>query len=207
MDSTLYTAAVSGDIGVLVQNKDKLADEVTPKNNTVLHLVSHFGKTECVPDIISMVPSLIYRVNSNDESALHVATRKGHYGVVMELIRCAVSFESGVESGVGSVKEMLRMRNKHGDTALYDAVRYKHRNVVEALTREDPEFSHPANNVGETPLYIAAERGYDDLVDVILKTCTSPTYGGPSGRTALHAAIFSDNEGTKFYNHDCHLSI
>ncbi|KAL7251586.1 hypothetical protein ACSBR1_013429 [Camellia fascicularis] len=62
------------------------------------------------------------------------------------------------------------------------------------LIQEDPGFTYRANNAGGSPLYIAAEGGYLEVVSDILKTCRAPAYGGPAGRTALHAAVISNNE-------------
>ncbi|XP_035545056.1 protein ACCELERATED CELL DEATH 6-like [Juglans regia] len=59
----------------------------------------------------------------------------------------------------------------------------------------DPEFSFGANVDGETPLYLAAERQFPDLVSEILNKLKSPAYDGPLGRTALHAAACYDDEG------------
>lgn len=45
-------------------------------------------------------------------------------------------------------------------------------------------------NIGETPLYLYVNRGYNvDVLSQMLKTCTPPEYGGPDGKTALHAAV------------------
>ncbi|KAJ9701401.1 hypothetical protein PVL29_006655 [Vitis rotundifolia] len=85
---------------------------------------------------------------------------------------------------------MLRMMNQEGDTALHEAVRYRHPKVVKLLIKEDPKFTYGPNNKGCSPLYMAAERGFDDLVDIILETSvTSPDHRGLKGRTALHAAV------------------
>lgn len=97
--------------------------------------------------------------------------------------------------GGGTAKDMMRVPNEEGDTALHEAVRNHHPVAVQLLTREDPEFCHPANKAEETPLYLAAERGYVGLLFVMLKTCNAPAYGGPGGRTALHAAVIHDFEG------------
>ena len=198
MDTELYNTAISSNTNVLMQNMDRLAVESTSNNNIVLHLVSQIGKSECVIEIVSMHPSLICWVNSNGDFAIHLAARNGYNSVVVARIGCAMSIDQELESGIGLAKEMLRMRNVHGDTALYDAVRFNYINTTKTLTREDPEFSHTSNNIGETPVCIAAERKYDDLVAVILKICTSPAYGGSRGRTALHGAILANSEGTRF---------
>jgi hypothetical protein len=57
------------------------------------------------------------------------------------------------------------------------------------LISKDPNFSYSANDAGETPLYIAAERGFEDVLFQILDECKSPMHGGPLGRTALHAVV------------------
>lgn len=80
------------------------------------------------------------------------------------------------------------------DTALHEATRFNHLNVVEILTKEDTKFSYSANDSGDTPLYLAAERGYHDLVFKMLETCKYPTYGGRNGKTALHAAMVCNDE-------------
>ena len=74
-------------------------------------------------------------------------------------------------------------------------MRYHHSEVVKLLTEEDPEFSYGANSEGNTPLYIAADRGFRDLVQVILDKSSSPAHSGIKGRTALHAAVILNDQG------------
>ncbi|KAK3008597.1 hypothetical protein RJ639_014716 [Escallonia herrerae] len=93
---------------------------------------------------------------------------------------------------------MLRMLNKESDTPLHEAVRNCHFDVDKFLVEEDPDFSCPANNAEETPLYLALEKGYDELVSLIFETCTAPAYSGPYGRTALHRAAISNSKGSFF---------
>ncbi|XP_049386870.1 ankyrin repeat-containing protein ITN1-like [Solanum stenotomum] len=54
----------------------------------------------------------------------------------------------------------------------------------------DPKHDFPANNAGETPLYLAAESGFHDALIEILNVYEEPTYvAGPFNRTPLHAAV------------------
>ena len=69
---------------------------------------------------------------------------------------------------------------------------------MKLLTEADPDFSYSANDAGETPLYMAAERQFPDLVSEILGTCRSPAHSGPLGRTILHAAVIWDDIGTRY---------
>ena len=197
MDSSLYRAAMEGNINVLLQNKDQLEVQVTPNNNTVLHIAAMFGNTQSVIEILNMCPSMCRRVNSKGETSLHIASREGHSDIVRKLIEFAKALDEELENGVGTAMEMLRMTNDDKDTALYEAVRNHHFVVAQLLTQADPEYLNPANNAEETPLYLAAERGYIGLVSVILKTCRSPAYGGPGGKTALHSAVLGNFEGSQ----------
>ena len=70
--------------------------------------------------------------------------------------------ERDIESGIGADKAILRMTNNENDTALHEAVRYHHPEVVKLLIEEDPEFTYDANFSGGTALYMAAERGFGD---------------------------------------------
>ncbi|KAM1587644.1 hypothetical protein ACFX10_026774 [Malus domestica] len=56
-------------------------------------------------------------------------------------------------------QKLIRKTNNKKDTALHEAVLFNYFGVVEILTKEDPEFSYSANDAGETPLYLAVERG------------------------------------------------
>ncbi|KAG6738050.1 hypothetical protein POTOM_059589 [Populus tomentosa] len=125
----------------------------------------------------------------------------GHSNVIKVLIDRAKALPTDSESGVTEAKKMLRMTTEEQDTALHEAARNRRSHVVEILTKEDPEFSYSANVHGETPLYITAsiglwteERG--KVVDEILGNSISVDYGGPKGRTALHAAIMVGDDET-----------
>ncbi|KAL7251591.1 hypothetical protein ACSBR1_013434 [Camellia fascicularis] len=221
MDPGLYRAAKEGNIVVLEQSVDQLEAQVTPNKNTVLHIAAQFGNSQCVREILSKNSLLLNRQNAKGDTALHVAAREGHSEIVKSLIECATSLDHhhvAIESGSEITKKMLRATSDDdGDTALHDALRYRQPglvrlkpfkprplrqpllrpkpDLVRLLIEEDPGFTYQANNAGESPLYIAAERGFLEVVSDILKTCRAPAYGGPAGRTALHAAVISNNEG------------
>ncbi|KAH7844789.1 hypothetical protein Vadar_031688 [Vaccinium darrowii] len=192
MDPNLYRAAMEGNIAFLLQNKDQFELQVTATNNTVLHVTVLFQ--DCVENLISLLnsqPSLLCRVNSRGETAFQIAARKGRTALVKALIAFAKTLGQDPESIVRITNDMLRKTNEDKDTALHEAVRGNHVSVVKLLVEEDPEFLYNPNNSSETPLYLAAERNYCKIVTKILRTCPSAAYGGPNGRTALHAAVFA----------------
>ncbi|KAM7461958.1 hypothetical protein LguiA_030079 [Lonicera macranthoides] len=194
MDSKLYNAAISGNIKFLGQTKDQIGVQLTQDRKNVLHLASQLGHIEAVKVILSMQPSLISEVNSSGETALHLAVRGGHTCVARVLMDCARKSDDNLESGPCLWQLILWAENDDGETALHEAARFNRREVLSMLLKEDSTFEHSANKMGETLLYIAASRGFVQLVDVILNNCWAPAYSGPNGTTALHRAVVCGSE-------------
>ncbi|KAK0605175.1 hypothetical protein LWI29_023784 [Acer saccharum] len=127
-----------------------------------------------------------------------MAARHGHADVVKFLLdECKKTYQNDHDQklGIKSTKLMLQMTNEAKDTALHEAVRYNHLDMAQLLTREDPSLPYDANTAGETPLYLAAERGYAKVLKEILGTCDSPADHGLYDRTALHVAIIRNDMG------------
>ncbi|XP_052192684.1 ankyrin repeat-containing protein ITN1-like [Diospyros lotus] len=195
MDSELYKAAMEGNIEVLRQHEDQLGHQLTPRNNTVLHVAAQFpDNTGCVKEILNLQPSLLPGINSKGETALHIAARLGCDNTIRELLDFArTPSPVDPESEAAVTKLLLWMTTfEEKDTALHEAVKNNSLGVVKLLVKEDPDLSDVANSYEETPLYLAAERRHLDIVSTILETCRKPAFGGPNGRTALHAAVIAD---------------
>ncbi|XP_041005527.1 ankyrin repeat-containing protein At5g02620-like isoform X2 [Juglans microcarpa x Juglans regia] len=214
MDPRIYKAAAEGKLKDLEhESPDPLDGFLTVNQNTILHicissiLVEEMYPTtggtdstsaaEFVEDVLDKCPSLLLKANAEDDTPLHMAARYGHASIVKVLIEHKKSQCQDLESGVvEATTEMIGKLNKERDTALHDAVRHNHIEVVKQLLMEvDPKFSFGTNVAGETPLYLAAERHFPDLVSEILNKFKYPAYDGPLGRTALHAAAFWGDEG------------
>ncbi|ESR33367.1 hypothetical protein CICLE_v10007131mg [Citrus x clementina] len=182
------------------------------KANSLWRMISTFKKQSSSDDrevirgenfvrvILEMCPILLLKANAKGETLLHIAARHGHYDIVQVLIaECKKPHQNNPEEGVAAARLMLGTTNEAKDTALHEAVRYNQVDVVKMLTKEDPNLSYDANEAGETPLYLAAERGYKDVMEDILSTCESPVDHGPMGRTALHAAAFREYTLQTYY--------
>ncbi|XVF37731.1 hypothetical protein REPUB_Repub20aG0035000 [Reevesia pubescens] len=187
MDRDLFKAAEAGDM--------KLFDMYQViKKDKQQHSVDFLQK------LVDKCPSLLMQSNANREIPLHIAARHGHSHVVKFLIESTKILQSeDLEKGLEAtrMREMLRRTDEEENTAFHRAAEYGHLDVLRLLIKEvDLDFAFSANTSGQTPLYIAARGGYHDLVAEILKHRKSVAYGGPLGRTVLHAAVMA-RDGAK----------
>ncbi|KAK4854670.1 hypothetical protein QYF36_000019 [Acer negundo] len=169
----LLDNAVNGNIELFKQTAEQLNLIVTPIKNTVLHIniASKKVSTVFVEEILRICPSLLVQVNVQGDTPLHVAAKFECIDVVTALIRKAKDQREDLESGIRADRKMLRMINNKGNTALHEAMRSKCIEVIKILIEEDSGFSYSANHCGETPLYIAAENGFLEGVEKMLRRC------------------------------------
>ncbi|KAH9681275.1 ANK REP REGION domain-containing protein [Citrus sinensis] len=198
MDPNLFKAAAAGNLEPF---KD-IAREVIKRlltaktKNTILHVnirskESENASTKFVEEILEKCPLLLLQVNAKGETPLHVAAKFGHSDIVRVLVERAKLLQhenEELESGIRTARHMIRMTNKEKNTALHEAVCHQNVDVVEILTKEDPDYPYSANNDGKTPLYMAADYRSSDMVLALLENSTSASHEGPNGKTALHAA-------------------
>ncbi|XP_057990380.1 protein ACCELERATED CELL DEATH 6-like [Hevea brasiliensis] len=203
MDRKWYNAAAEGRINQFKDYTEPLDLLRTANKNTVLHVHITAAKKETeesielVKLVISKCSSLLAEPNIKGETPLHIAARFGHKNIVECLIDNIKKaqhedLERGAEASISD--KMLKTTSPDEDTALHEAVRNNHPQVVETLIRENPEFANIANAAGESPLYLAAVRENNSMASKILEICPSPAYIGPKGRTALHEAVISKDK-------------
>ncbi|KAG2452708.1 hypothetical protein HYH02_002940 [Chlamydomonas schloesseri] len=121
-----------------------------------------------------------------DETALHIAARKGCLGVVQLLLKEGANPNLAAANGAA----------RKGDTPLHMAAREGHTAVVEAILKA-PGVARvkmdAANQKGRTPMHLAAARGHAAIVELLLKAGADPAVkdkGGlfSSGKTAYERA-------------------
>lgn len=101
------------------------------------------------------------------DTPLHYAARAGRLTTVMEMVR----FIKGNSEPYSSVSlKLLGEGNSKGDTPLHMALKNKQVEVAAYLIKERPEVGYQVNNIGVSPLFLAIDQGYMDLVeDVFLR--------------------------------------
>ncbi|TYJ40963.1 hypothetical protein E1A91_A04G178400v1 [Gossypium mustelinum] len=157
-------------------------------------------RSDLIGQILTKCPSLLLQTNAKGQTPLHVAARNGHSAIVKLLIRsCAKARDGDLEKlgtdQVDAVTQMLRKIDQESNTALHEAAQYGDVEMVEELLKlEDPNSPYSVNKNQETPLYLAAMRGDERLLTVILNKWKSADHGGPHGRTTLHATTMAEDE-------------
>ena len=186
----LFDAAISGNInsfsgeigdGVLIS-----LDQWTPyRGNTILHAAAKSGKVQIMEIVLnSLKPhSPLYTTNFKGNTALHIAASLGDFYMSKLLItRASRDQEAEVK------RLLLRAKNVEKNTALHLAVKHGHYDIVVLLITEDPGLTLITNNAGESPLFLAVDRGFFKIALRILEIqeCSDE---GRKNMNVLHAAV------------------
>ncbi|XP_058087969.1 protein ACCELERATED CELL DEATH 6-like [Magnolia sinica] len=196
MDPKLLDAARVGDVDLfrkLIKANPDILLQITPQQNTALHLVARYGHKPLALEIYIRSRSLLIQPNKKGETPIHIAAKAGNSLIIDFFIRWAESLcgspSNDVEKGVNDPRDVLRMRNIANNTALHEAVQAGHLHVAVQLMTVDPELLCLVNKAKQSPLYLAAREGSLDIVQEILARSPMQVPGGPNGRTPLHAAV------------------
>lgn len=199
MDPGSYKAIQEGNLNAMREKKELISTtQLTPNKNTLLHVAAQFNNSgECASEILKTNESLLYEVNSDGETALHVAARNGMENVGKAMMEFAKRLDRELEAGGvdEKLKRLLASKNIHGNTALHEAISNNRPSMVNLMIQEDPEIANIANNAMETPLFLAVNKILFECTDYLMTNCRSPDYRGPEGKTALHAVALYNWKG------------
>nr|POF21210.1 ankyrin repeat-containing protein itn1 [Quercus suber] len=160
-------------------------DQWTPyRGNTILHAAAKSGKVQIMEIVLnSLSPhSPLYTTNFKGNTALHIAASLGDFYLSLLLITRAIY------QGAEVKRLLLRAKNVEQDTALHLAVKHGHYDIVVLLITEDPGLTLITNDAGESPLFLAVDRGFFEIALRILEIqeCSDE---GRNNMNVLHAAV------------------
>ncbi|KAJ8645321.1 hypothetical protein MRB53_007069 [Persea americana] len=197
MDVQLHKAAREGDINLLTRflenSQPDLTRNVTPQNNTALHIAVAFGHQQIVREMIDREPSLISQPNSNGDTPLHIAARADNLTLTKFL---TPTLEEGASWRLDGVEASTK-ENLDGYTALREALRMGKDQVALHLLRFDTQSREVAQYVteaGESLLYLASEAGLTRVVNEMIDRGNFSTQGR-HGQNPLHIAVITGQLG------------
>lgn len=181
---------------------------VTPKQETALHLATIYGHIGIVASLCQAYPSMINKKNSNNETALLLAIKRGYLALVIKLrefgalvdrendltglIRAAGRYETKItiallDSGI-SANEAGSI---DGRTALHQACHGNKLDTIKVLIERGANVN--AKTKEEiTPLHVAASIGHIRIIQKLLGHGALPSAKTVEGNTSLHLAANVD---------------
>ncbi|XP_039160963.1 uncharacterized protein LOC120289706 [Eucalyptus grandis] len=122
-------------------------------SGSLLHIAAATKKDDTLWLLLAYVSDhFIAAQNEWGDTPLHMAARAGGSRATVMLIRRASNWPN-----VEDKNRMLRMQNKHGNTALHEAVLKCHVHVVRFLLKKDLEPVYLKNKAEKSPLYLALD--------------------------------------------------
>ncbi|GMP67244.1 hypothetical protein CsSME_00027299 [Camellia sinensis var. sinensis] len=88
--------------------------------------------------------------------------------------------------------EQLKKSNANGEIALHEAARFGHKDVAETMLEKEGDLINARNELGETPIYVAAAFGNRAVFDFFSKISDDEWLMGlrtRDGCPVLHAAV------------------
>ncbi|ONI17052.1 hypothetical protein PRUPE_3G135200, partial [Prunus persica] len=163
----------------------RLLSRLSPHKNTFLHIAASFGHAKLAAEIIHIHKPLLFEKNFEGDTALHITAKAGDLDTANTLLREALGAENADE-----VFMLLTLINDAQNTPLHEALIHGHQSVAKCLIEAYLAFTYLINKEEKSPLYLAAEEGFDEIVKLINKKAVEKK---PevcvNGKSPLHAAI------------------
>lgn len=191
MDGRLLDAATTGDAATmkhLALHDPAVLLGRTRQGNTCLHISSIHGHAGFCMDALALNRSLLSAVNKDGETPFLTAVTSGRTSIASFLLKHCCDLK---------LREAILKQDKLGYNVLHHAIRSGHRELALELIEAEPDLSKTANQHGESPMFIAVMRNYEDVFEKLLEIPDS-AHVGVHDSNALHAAVRNGNSGEKF---------
>ncbi|XP_050268326.1 ankyrin repeat-containing protein At5g02620-like isoform X3 [Quercus robur] len=131
------------------------------------------------------------QLTEGGNSVLHVAAISGKVQIARRIL--AIDSQPSLlcekNRKGGAKKELLEMENLEKNTALHEAIKNDHYDIMQLLINEDRGLTSLTNNAGESPLFLAVDRGFYDIAIHILEAVPECSNVGRKSMNVLHAAV------------------
>ncbi|KAF8008211.1 hypothetical protein BT93_K2014 [Corymbia citriodora subsp. variegata] len=150
---------------------------------SLLHIAAATGKSNILWLLLKHVdPHLIAAKDHWGNTPLHIATKAKAFEVADMLIQEAGNLSSGEDNNW-----ILRRKNKHGNTALHEAVLTRDAHLVEHLLNTELEPVYWENVDRKSPLYLALDTGNSKIFRILLLDSLDPSK--IEGLPPIHGAV------------------
>uniref|UniRef100_A0A3P8URX4 Ankyrin 3 n=1 Tax=Cynoglossus semilaevis TaxID=244447 RepID=A0A3P8URX4_CYNSE len=152
-------------------------------HENIVHALTHHGASPNTTNVVSRSNTalgfyILGEKFTDDQTALHIASRLGKVEIVQQLLQCGASANAATTSGY---------------TPLHLAAREGHRDVAAMLLDNGASLSSSTKK-GFSPLHVAAKYGKMEVASLLLQRRAAPDAAGKSGLTPLHVAAHYDNQ-------------
>ena len=139
---------------------------MTSSGNCILHVAAKSGQAQIMQRVLdSLYPhSPLHATNFKGNTALHITASLGHLDMSELLITRAIDQEAEVR------RLLLKAQNVEQNTALHLPVKHGHYDIVDLLIKKEPGLTSITNKAGESPLFLAVDRGFFEIARRILET-------------------------------------
>ncbi|KAK9144721.1 hypothetical protein Sjap_004624 [Stephania japonica] len=196
MDSRLFEAAQTGDVGALFdllkEHPLMLHAVALTSGETPLHVASLAGHVDFVKEVIRLKPEFAKKLNQDGFSPMHLASANGYLEIVRELAKIDASH--------------CRFQGRNRKTPLHLAVINGRIEVIHELLSSCPESVEDLTFGGQTALHIAVINNHFEAFKVVavglkrLNKVDQLNRRDDQGNTVLHLAA-STKQGEASMKH------
>nr|XP_015889234.1 ankyrin-3-like [Ziziphus jujuba var. spinosa] len=189
------------------QNKRLLTIENNEKDTALREAVRH-NHLRVVELLIEEDPNLASLVNSEGDSSLFMAVDGCFHQVALHILDNAPNCSYQGRNGMNVLHVLeklqastLEQADDFGWTPLHHATHFGNEVLVQRFSNKGSKsLPFSRNKEGMSALHIAAKKGHDAVLRVLMESCPEVCELDKNGRTALHIAVGSREEiAVKFF--------
>lgn len=142
---------------------------------------ARMGNASVLQALLAEHPDLLLQTDQDGNNLLNTAVLAGKKASLLSVIHIAWQPDNR-----STWRAVLNHTNNNGETALWQAVNGRHKDMVSILATHNETDLNLANRQSRTPLYQAAYQGYSDIVaELLRRPRVNPNLPDNEGNTPL----------------------